>query len=111
MMQLMSPDSGAMVIAGGACYETRRYPNMYNFCRLDLAAGKGSVYLRRYSDDRGGFWTRDVMTYRNVDDGVYTFELCIKLRIELPPSQSETQPSLSVTVETAEETAVRDVSV
>ena len=75
MAQLISPDSGAMVIAGGACYETRQYPNSYNFCRLDLAAGSGTVYLRRYSDRRGGFWAKDVMTYRNVPDGVYTFAL------------------------------------
>jgi hypothetical protein len=33
------------------------------------------VYLRRYSDARGGFWAKDVMTYRNVQDGEYTFSL------------------------------------
>jgi predicted phosphodiesterase len=73
MAQLVTPDSGAMVIASGACYETRQYPNSYNFVRLDLSAGAGTVYLRRYSDAGGGFWAKDTLTYRNVPDGEYTF--------------------------------------
>lgn len=75
MAQLVSPDSGAMVIAGGACYETRQYPNSYNFVRLDLSAGTGTVYLRRYSDVRGGFWAKDTLLYRNVPEGEYSFAL------------------------------------
>jgi predicted phosphodiesterase len=75
MAQLVSPDSGAMVIASGACYETRQYPNSYNFVRLDLSAETGTVYLRRYSDARGGFWAKDTLTYRNVPDGEYPFAL------------------------------------
>lgn len=75
MAQLIGPEGGAMLIAGGACYETREFPNMYNFVRLDFAAGTGTVYLRRYSDRRGGFWTKDVMTYRNVTEGEYSFDL------------------------------------
>jgi 3',5'-cyclic AMP phosphodiesterase CpdA len=73
--QLVSPDSGAMIIAGGACYETRQYPNTYNFVRLDLSAGSGTVYLRRYSDERGGFWAKDTLTYKGVPNGVYDFAL------------------------------------
>ena len=75
MTQLVSPDSGAMVIAAGASYETRQYTNLYNFVRLDFTAGAGTVYLRYYSDKRGGFWAKDTLTYRNVPDGVYTFTL------------------------------------
>jgi 3',5'-cyclic AMP phosphodiesterase CpdA len=74
-LQLVGPDAQAMVIAGGACYETRDYPNAYNFVRLDFAAGKGQILLRRYSDASGGFWARDTLTYRNAPDGVYTFDL------------------------------------
>ena len=73
--QLTSPDSAAMILAGGACYETRDYANMYNWVRLDLATGAGTVFLRRYSPERGGFWAKDTLTYRNVQDGVYTFAL------------------------------------
>lgn len=75
LAQLISPDSGAMLIAGGACYKTRDFPNLYNVVRLDFRTGTGTVCLRRYSEERGGFWTGDVMTYRNVDDGMYTFPL------------------------------------
>ena len=73
--QLSSPDGSAMVLASGACYETRQWPNMCNWVRLDLSAGAGTVYLRRYSDARGGFWTNDTGTYRNTPDGKYGFTL------------------------------------
>lgn len=73
--QLTSPDGAATILACGACYETREFPNMYNWVRLDLAAGTGTVHLRRYSDARGGFWARDTLTYKNAPDGAYTFSL------------------------------------
>ncbi len=73
LLRLAMPDAGAMVIAGGVAYSSRVYPNSYNFVQLDLDAGRGVVHLRRYSDERGGFWTRDTMTYQNVDDGCYAF--------------------------------------
>ena len=73
--QLTSPDGAATILACGACYETREFPNMYNWVRLDPSAGTGTVYLRRYSDARGGFWAKDVLTYRNAPDGTYTFSL------------------------------------
>jgi hypothetical protein len=80
MNQLVSPDNSAMLIAGGACYDTREYPNSYNFVRLDFTAGTGTIYLRRYSDARGGFWAKDTLTYRNISDGEYTFQLPGNLR-------------------------------
>lgn len=73
-MQLSGPDTSAMVIGGGACYETRQYPNTYNFVRLELGSRTGTVHFRRYSDERGGFWAKDVLTYRNMPDGKYTFK-------------------------------------
>ncbi len=73
--QLTSPDGAATILACGACYKTRESPNMYNWVRLDLTAGSGTVYLRRYSDARGGFWAPDTLTYRNVTNGEYTFAL------------------------------------
>ena len=73
LLQARGPDSNAMIIAAGACYESREHPNAYNLVQLDLGRGQGTVHLRTYSDQRGGFWTKDVMNYRNVPDGVYTF--------------------------------------
>ena len=78
ILQPIDPDSQTMVIAAGTCYESRDYPNMYNFVRLNFKTGEGTIYLRRYSDARGGFWTKDVMTYRNVSDGEYSFDLPAK---------------------------------
>jgi predicted phosphodiesterase len=73
LLQARGPDSNAMVIAAGACYETREYPNSYNWVRLDLPTRQGTVHLRTFADRRGGFWTKDVMNYRNVPDGRYQF--------------------------------------
>jgi 3',5'-cyclic AMP phosphodiesterase CpdA len=75
LLQARTPDSDAFVIAAGACYETRAYPNSHNLVRLDLRAATGTVFLRRYSDTRGGFWATDTLTYRNVPDGVHHFTL------------------------------------
>jgi predicted phosphodiesterase len=73
LSSLKDPDAEAMVLSAGSCYDTREYPNLYSYVRLDLATGTGTVYLRRYSDERGGFWAKDVLTYRNVSDGTYGF--------------------------------------
>lgn len=81
LLQARTPDTEAMIIAAGACYETRQYANSYNFVRLDLDAGNGAVYLRLYSDQQGGFWTKDVLNYQNVPDGLYSFQLPASLRV------------------------------
>jgi radical SAM protein with 4Fe4S-binding SPASM domain len=75
LQQIHGPDTNAMFIAAGACYETRRSSNSYNLVQLDLSTGEGTVYLRAFVDKRGGFWTWDGMTYRNVPDGIYHFDL------------------------------------
>ncbi|HKP36243.1 MAG TPA: hypothetical protein VJT71_05250 [Pyrinomonadaceae bacterium] len=72
---LKSPDSSAMVIAGGACYETREHPNSYNFVQLDFSLHKGTIYLRRYSNERGGFWAPDTLLYKDVPAGEQEFLL------------------------------------
>jgi predicted phosphodiesterase len=69
--RLVTPDSGAMIIAAGASYEDREYPNTYNFVQIDTKPGK--VVLRRYSDTPG-FWASDTLTYRNAKDGTFTFD-------------------------------------
>ncbi len=73
LASLKDPDAEAMVLSAGSCYVTRQVPNLYSFVRLDLATGTGTAYLRRFSDERGGFWAKDGLTYRNVPDGVYHF--------------------------------------
>lgn len=117
MTQLVSPDSGAMAIAGGACYETRQYPNSYNFVRLNLPAGTGTVYLRRYSDQRGGFWAKDTLSYRNVPDGKYTFGLHIPAQVNVqdepspPPIRDNTRNAQSVPQRTQSGTLSSETSV
>jgi formylglycine-generating enzyme required for sulfatase activity/3',5'-cyclic AMP phosphodiesterase CpdA len=95
LLSLTMPDAGAMIIAAGASYASRDYPNSYNFVQLDLGTGQGTVYLRRYSDERGGFWTKDVMTYQNVDDGQCPFELTPSLGTA-PTADRREMPSVSV---------------
>ncbi len=74
-VELRNPDASLMVIAGGACYETRQYPNSYNFVRIDLTTRKGKIYFRGYSDVAPGFWTDDTKLYKNTKHGVYEFNL------------------------------------
>ncbi|MBC8450302.1 MAG: SUMF1/EgtB/PvdO family nonheme iron enzyme, partial [Chloroflexi bacterium] len=114
LLSLTMPDAGAMIVAAGACYESREYPNSYNFVQLDFGTGQGTVYLRRYSDERGGFWTKDVMTYRNIDDGQCTFELPSPLGEGSVERRRETTPipvTPSVDPVQLEETYLRRVLV
>lgn len=63
-VQVMRGTEGdCVVIPAGAAYERRladnpRYTNAYNWVRLDLDAGQGVVYLRRWSDRRNE-WVED----------------------------------------------------
>lgn len=70
-----NPDSNAILIAGGACYDTRRYPNSYNIVKIDFGTKRGAIHFRRYSDAPPGFWAKDTLLYRNVPDGVYEFTI------------------------------------
>lgn len=73
--QLSTPDGNAMVIAGGACYDSREHPNSYNFVKLDLESNTGTIHFREYVDQGGGFWAKGVRLYKNAPDGVYEFTL------------------------------------
>lgn len=73
--QRSNPDGSAVIIAGGACYETRTYPNSYNFVQLDLESSVGTIYFREYVDEQGGFWAKGVRLYKNAPDGRYEFPL------------------------------------
>jgi predicted phosphodiesterase len=72
---ISSPDTSALVIAAGACYETRHYSNSYSFVTLDLNARTGTIHFRSYSDKLGGFWAKDTHLYKNVPDGIFEFDL------------------------------------
>jgi tetratricopeptide (TPR) repeat protein len=72
---LSNPDGSAVIIAGGACYETRDHPNSYNFVKLDLESNTGVIYFREYVDEQGGFWAKGVRLYKNAPDGIYEFKL------------------------------------
>ncbi|HSR32900.1 MAG TPA: CHAT domain-containing protein, partial [Anaerolineae bacterium] len=90
--RLSSPDGEATVLACGACYQTREYPNMVNWVRLDLTTGIGTVHLRRYSDARGGFWAPDTLTYRNAPGGTYTFRIQGLPSVPEPPAPPHPEP-------------------
>jgi len=84
LLSLQAPGARTMVIAAGASYESRQDSNAHNWVRLQPRTKSGTVYLRRYSPEGGGFWTKDVMTYRAVPDGEYHFELLPSLASSLP---------------------------
>jgi predicted phosphodiesterase len=81
--QFSSPDGSAVVIAGGAGYQHIKYPNSFNLVRLDLTAGEGTIYLWRYTNERGGFWVRDNALYKSAPDGTYTFGFSEQLKQRL----------------------------
>ncbi len=76
ILELKTPDSNAVIIPAGTSYKSRSYRNSYNFVQLDLEKQIGTIFFRTYSNDRGGFWTHDVTSFRNLkDDGTYPFQL------------------------------------
>ena len=75
ILEFKTPDGQAVIIPAGASYESRNYPNSYNFVKLNLEEQNGTIYFRIYSDNGEGFWTLDATSFRNVKDGTYTFKL------------------------------------
>jgi formylglycine-generating enzyme required for sulfatase activity/predicted phosphodiesterase len=69
-------DGSYVIVPAGASYDRRdtaetRYMNSYNFVHLDLDAGEGTGYLRRWSDQRGE-WIKHEDA---VGDGLFHFAL------------------------------------
>ncbi len=62
------------VISAGAAYDRREYPNGYNYVLMDLERGQGTVFLRRYSDERRIF-IKDAETTGDNSPGLITFSL------------------------------------
>lgn len=74
----VSPDANVLQIAAGALCETRQSPNAYNIVQFNIETGEGTVHLRRYSDEAGGFFAKDTLTYRNAPEGEYSFLLGVR---------------------------------
>jgi predicted MPP superfamily phosphohydrolase len=89
-----TPDSETLEIAAGACFHKRSYPNSYNLVQLNLDTLTSTIILRRYVDERGGFWAEDNATYRNVPDGVYMFLLTKRLAERLKRHSIPSEPCL-----------------
>ncbi|MDD4652439.1 MAG: metallophosphoesterase, partial [Methanothrix sp.] len=76
-VEVTSGTSGnCVIIPAGASYDRRMaenpaYANSYNFVHLDLDTGKGTVFLRRWSDPRNR-WVEDI---DSCDDGECPFSL------------------------------------
>ena len=73
-----SPGGETFTITAGASYQRRGDAvdyNGYNFVTLDLSAGVGNIHLRCYSKKHGGFWTADVHSYPDMEEGIYAFSL------------------------------------
>ncbi|MGD0953802.1 MAG: metallophosphoesterase [Methanotrichaceae archaeon] len=76
---IQNPDAKYGIIGAGACFETRKSHNSYNIVNIDFDSGKGKIWLRLFSENRGGFWTDDTITYKNSEKGLITFDLSIIL--------------------------------
>lgn len=62
------------VISAAAAYDRREFPNGYNYVRVDLDRGQGTIYLRRYVDDPPRF-LKDTATTGDESPGMVTFTL------------------------------------
>ena len=71
VQQINGTRGNYVLIPTGASYDRRDWANSYNFVHLDLETGKGSVYLRRWSD-RADKWIKDEDTW---SDGLYPIAL------------------------------------
>ena len=88
-------EGNTVVIPAGAAYDRREWPNGYNFVQLDFEAGKGMVYLRRYSDRRRR-WVEDIDA---VEGGQFEFNLPEPLRPqELAPPEAVFEEKKKVTI-------------
>ncbi|MCP5517114.1 MAG: SUMF1/EgtB/PvdO family nonheme iron enzyme [Verrucomicrobiales bacterium] len=84
------------IIPAGASYERRtaanpRYANAYNLVHLDFDTGKGTIYLRRWSDPRTA-WLPD---QDSCDGGLFTFPLPEHLRPDKKIPSAPVLPSAS----------------
>lgn len=65
------------ILSAGAAYDHREHPNGYNFVHVDLDAGQGTVFLRRYEMGRG--FHKDTVNTDDNTPGYHQFILPKKL--------------------------------
>lgn len=70
-----NPDSNCIELAAGALWQDAMFPHGVTIVRLDEDAGRGEVYLYRYSSEGRGFWKPDNFLYENVNKGHWVFKL------------------------------------
>lgn len=95
--RLADPDSEVFYLAAGAAYQGRSDGLGYNLVKLDLSEGEASVFLRRYSDKQGGFWTADSMTYQSAPEGILRFRLPERLT-RIPNQQTIAEVREKITI-------------
>jgi Calcineurin-like phosphoesterase len=96
------PEGNCAILSAGAAYDRRDYPNGYNFVHLDLAAGRGTVFLRRY--DRLGGFHMDVVTSGDITPGFHRFvlpkdlgkEVIASVRVPAAARRRDAEPALIV---------------
>lgn len=72
--QEIRPSGKPFIFASGSLYDKRDLPNACNFVKLDLSTGNGKALSLRYSDEHGGFWSRDTQSDPGLRNGEYSFK-------------------------------------
>jgi predicted phosphodiesterase len=94
------PEGNCAILSAGATYDRREYPNGYNFVHLDLDAGRGVAFLRRYDRLRG--FHNDTVTTGDGTPGFHRFVLPKGLgrsaapAAPVPVARREPEPALAV---------------
>jgi len=71
----IEPGNDVVILGAGTTYEKRDHRNCYCYVSLDLAARKGTAYLRRYSPRRGGGWVPDALSYPAAGSDKVSFDI------------------------------------
>jgi Calcineurin-like phosphoesterase len=94
------PEGSCAVLSAGAAYDRREYPNGYNFVHLDLEAGQGTAFLRRYDRLKG--FHKDTVSTLDATPGFHSFGLPKQLgrsrsrAVAVPAPRQEAGPGLFV---------------
>lgn len=85
----------AFCITAGAVYgETGNFSNSYNITKCDLTTGIGNIFFRQYVNTRGGYWTADNTISPEIPDGIVSFQLPERIKIEKTEEQRNFTPTL-----------------
>lgn len=69
--------NSSVELQAGTLYNTREYRNGYSICEYNpnLSENNVKLILRMYSDNDGGFFTPDNISYKNAENGELSFTL------------------------------------